>query len=168
MERFLTNIRVRFFLLLTIAIFYPASIYAQENVDLADRVIAATFKTLAKGYTVGVNIDKLKEDSIAKLQRMDEDKFRKRYAEVYAAIKDLPPELKLKYRISQDMTKEQVISAISGADKKKIYELIDSVPDKAISTQFKKYLIKKKQDIQKSNIAAQVNRAWERITGKIK
>ena len=99
---------------------------------------------------------------------MDDDKFKRRYSQVYKALEDLPPFLRGKYGITKDMAKEQAIRNIKLADKKKIYEIIDSIPDKVISDQFKRYLNKNMQQIQRSNIIEQVNKIWNKMIGKIK
>ena len=99
---------------------------------------------------------------------MDDDKFKRRYSQVYKALEDLPPFLRGKYGITKDMAKEQAISNIKAADKKKIYEIIDSIPDKVISDQFKQYLNKSKEEIQRSNIVKQVNKIWNKMVEKTK
>lgn len=146
----------------------PNFIYAQENISMVDKIIAVTFKSLAKAYTATANIDKLKEDSIDKIKKINDDKFKRRYSQVYEALKDLPPFLMVKYGITKDMTKEQAIRNIKSVDRKKIYEIIDSLPDKAILDQFKQYLNKNMQQIQRSNIIEQVNKIWNKMIGKIK
>lgn len=162
------SILIKISLLLIIGTCLPNFIYAQENISMADKIIAITFKSLAKAYATTVNIDKLKEDSIDKIKKMNDDKFKRRYSQVYEALKDLPPFLMVKYGIAKDMTKEQAIRNIKSVDKKKIYEIIDSIPNKVISDQFKECLNKNKQEIQKSNIVKQVNKIWDKMMKKIK
>jgi hypothetical protein len=61
------------------------------------------------------------------------------------------------------MAKSSAIDKINSLDKKKIYEMIDSVPNIFIAKQFKEYLIEKKQEIEKSDIKAQIGRLWNEI-----
>ncbi len=159
---------IKISLLLMIGTCLPNFIYAQENISMSDKIIVITFKSLAKAYAATANIEKLKKDSIDKIKKMNDDKFKRRYGQVYETLKDLPPFLMVKYGITKDMTKEQAIGNIKSVDKKKIYEIIDSIPDKAISDQFKQYLNKNKQGIQRNNIIEQVNKMWNKMMGKIK
>lgn len=159
---------VRIFFLLIMLLWFTSISHAQQKVSVEDRIIGSTFKTLAKAFVVVVDINKLKKCNIGKLNKMSEDKFQKRYAEVYDVLKDLPVNLKVSYGINAQMTKEQVIKHIESLDEKKIYEIIDSVPDTVIANQFKLYLRKKKEGIQKSNIVEQINKFWNKIIEKAK
>lgn len=161
------SILTKITLLLMLGTCLHGFIYAQEDISMADKIIAITFKSLAKAYTATVDIDRLKEDGIDKIKKMNDEKFQRRYSQVYAALKDVPLFLKVKYGITKDMTKEQAIRSIKSADKKKIYEIIDSIPDKTICGQFKEYLNKNKQEIQRSNIIGQVNKIWNKMMEKI-
>jgi len=154
-------------LLLILNLCFQSFIFAQEQVSVEDRIAGSTFKTLAKAFVVIVDINKLKKNNIDKLNKMNEDKFKKRYAGVYKIIKYLPAELKVRYGIIEGITKEQVIKNIESLDKKKIYEMIDSIPDAIIANQFKLYLSEKKQAIQKSNAVEQINKFWNKIIEKV-
>jgi hypothetical protein len=152
---------------LVAALCFPSGLLAQENVSIEDRIIGATFKTLAKAFVAVTDINKLKKDNIDRLKKMDEDKFKRQYAKAYKVIKDLPPEFKVAYGITEHMAKEQAIKDIESLDKKKIYETIDSIPDTIIARQFKQYLSEKKQEMQKSNLVEQINSFWNKIIGKV-
>ena len=142
-------------------------IFAQEKVNIEEKIIGSTFKTLAKAFVVMVDMDKLKKNNIEKLSKMDEEKFRRRYAKVYEAIKDLPPKLKDSYGITEAMAKEQAIKNIESFDKKKIYETIDSIPDTIIVKQFKQYLSEKKQEMRKGGLVEQINKLWDKMIRKV-
>lgn len=157
----------QFILLLILSLCSQSYIFAEEKVGIEDRLIGSTFKTLAKAFVVIADINKLKKDNIDKISKLDKDKFRIRYAKVYKAIKDLPYQLKVDYGISENMTKEQVIRNVRSLDKKRIYEIIDAVPDKIITKQFKQYLYDKKQEIQKSSLVEQINKFWNGMLKKI-
>jgi len=45
--------------------------------------------------------------------------------------------------------------------------MINSIPDAIIANQFKQYLGEKKQEIQKSNAAEQINMFWNKIIEKV-
>ena len=56
-------------LLLMIVACLPNFSYAQENISMVDKIIAITFKSLARAYTATANIDKSKEESIDKIKK---------------------------------------------------------------------------------------------------
>ena len=157
---------MRIVILIAILITLALTCFAQENISTADRIIGSTFKVLAKGFVEIADINKLK-NNIDRINKMSEDKFKKRYTEAYKVIKDLPPELKLRYGITEATTKEQIIKDIDSLDKSKIYEIIDSIPDEIIAKQFKQYLSEKKEEIQKSNIVEQINKFWNKMINNV-
>ncbi len=154
-------------LLLILNLCFQGFIFADDKVSVGDKIIGSTFKTLARAFVVFVDINNLKKDNIDKLKKMNEEKFKHRYAGVYKAVKDLPVELKVSYGIIEGMTKEQAIKKIEPLDKKKIYEIIDSIPDVIIANQFKQYLSEKKQANTKSNTVEQINKFWNEMIKKI-
>lgn len=159
---------MRIFILLIIFFFaFSLTCLAQEKESLVDRAIASTFKGLARAYITTTDVNKLKKDSIDKLDKMDEKKFSKRYAEVYEVIKELPIKLKSRYGVTEAMTKEQAIHNINSLDKKKIYEGIDAIPDTFIVKQFRQYLDKEKQLVQGNNVLDQINKLWNTMMKKV-
>jgi len=135
---------------------------ADVKSDIEDKIIASTFKSIAKAYIMVVDLKQFKKDKIAMLQKMEEDKFRKRYAKTYAVMSELPKELKNAYGIDENMNKEQAIRKINSLNKKKIYGIIDGVPDELIAKHFKQYLAKRKQTVQNDNIIGQIKDFWDR------
>jgi len=154
-------------LLLVIGLGFQSCAFALEKVSLQDKVIGSTFKTLAKGFVLVTDIDKFKNDNISKINKLKPDKYKRRYAKVYETIKELPTELKIKYVIIEDMPREQLIKNIESLDKKKIYGLIDLIPNTIIAKEFKKYLNKKKQGIQDSNLVKEINEFWNKVLVKV-
>ena len=153
-------------LLLLIVLFFQNSAVAE--VSMGEKIIGLTFKSLAKAYVVTLNINKFKEKYINKLERMEEEKFRTRYAKVYESIKELPPHLKATYGITEHMAKEEAIRNIESLEKKKAYEVINAIPDKLIAKLFKQHLSEKKEEIQrgKKNIVKQIKQLWSKIIEK--
>lgn len=151
-------------LLLLLSLCFQSFIFAEERSETADRIVGTTFKALAKAFVLATDIDKLKQNNIARLEKMDGEKFKKRYAEVYEATEGLPAELKLSYGITEEMPKEQAIKDIKSLDKKKLYGLIDAIPDAIIARQFEQYLSETKQDFMKSNLVEQVTKFWNKLT----
>jgi hypothetical protein len=153
-------------LILLLIFFNPRQIFPQENPGIDEILIGATFKALAKVFVLNTDIDKLKKDTIDKLNKMDNDKFRKRCAKVYGSIKDLADFLKVKFGIAQYMPKGRIIKDIESLSKKEICETIDSIPNRIIVREFYKYLKEKKVEALESNIIEQVNRLWNKIIHK--
>ena len=156
----------RIILLLVIGLGFQSCAFALEKVSLQDKLIGSTFKTLAKGFVVVIEIDKFKKDNISKINRLKADKYKRRYAKVYESLKELPPDLKIKYGIIEDMPREELIKDIESLDKNEIYELIDLIPDTFIAKEFKKYLNQNKQGIQDSNLVKEINKFWNKVSAK--
>jgi hypothetical protein len=154
-------------LLLVIGLSFQSYAFAQEKVSLQDKIIGSTFKTLARGFVAVVDINKFKRDSIKLINKKRPEKYKKEYAKVYEVLNELPPELKTKYGIVENMSKEQVIKNIESLDKKKAYVLIDSVPNAIIAKEFKKYLREKKQEVQESNLVKEINKFWNKAVAKV-
>jgi len=167
--KLMTRIRVILFsaiLFLAISIYYQSYALAPQEVNFTERIVGTAFKNLAKAFVLVADLNKLKENNIAKLKRMDQDKFRKRYAEVYRVIKYLPDKIKHSYRITEAMTINEAIADIGLLDEKRIYEIIDSIPDAAIAGQFRQYLEARKHQLQGSNLNEQIGKIWNAIIGK--
>ena len=128
--------RQRIMLVLMMCFCFQGLSIAQEKVTVQDRIVGGTFKNMARAYIAATDIEKLKDKNIKRIRSMRKDWFEKQYAEVYLVIKDLPPQLREKYRVRPDMTKGQAIAIIRSRDKKQVYEIIDQVPDPMISQQF--------------------------------
>ena len=141
---------VIFRIILFLVIGFQSYAFALEEISLQDKAIGSTFKTLAKGFVAVMNIDKFKNDNISKINKLSPDKYKRKYAKVYEVIKELPPELKIKYGIISDMPKELLINRIESLDKKKIYEAIDLIPNNIIAKEFKSILIKRNKQPKKA------------------
>ncbi|MBI4336003.1 MAG: hypothetical protein HY589_05045 [Candidatus Omnitrophica bacterium] len=154
-------------LFLTASLFFQGAAFAEDKTSAQDKFIGSTFKTLAKAFIVMSDIDRLKTDNIARIEKMDDAKFRKEYAKFYAVMWDLPQRLKAEYKISENMSKAQAAKWIESLDKKRSYELIDSMQDATIADEFKKYLRENKEEMRKGNLAQQINNLWQKIKSKV-
>ena len=135
---------------------------AAEQVTVQERVVGGTFKTMARAYIATADIRQLKEKNIKRVESMREDWFKKKYAEVYKVIKDLPPKLRTKYGVKENMTKAQVIAVIRSLDKKQIYEIIDQVPDPMISEQFNAQFSSKEGE-DKEGLMDRIRKIWDKV-----
>ncbi|MCX5694010.1 MAG: hypothetical protein NT014_02570 [Candidatus Omnitrophica bacterium] len=154
-------------IILLFAVSYQSPALALDKMSLQDRIVASTFKALARGFVAVLDLDKFKKDNISMINKMQPEKFKIKYAKIYETLKDLPPELKAKYGISENMSKEQLIKDIELSDKKSIYESINAVPDAFIAKEFKEYLNQKNQGAQKIDLVKEINEFWGQILAKI-
>ena len=157
----------RIILVLVIGLGFQSCVFAVEKVNLQDNLIGSTFKSLAKGLVLVINVDKFKKDTISKLNKLNPDKYKRKYALVYETIKELPSELRIKYEIIENMPKEQLIKSVESLDKKKIYTLINAIPNAIIAKEFKKYLFKKKQGVKDSSLVKDINEFWDKVLVKV-
>lgn len=155
--------RARIIFLFLFSLLSMGTVFAQEKINIGDKLIGATFKSLAKAYITVVDLKKLKKANIEKIKAMDEEKFEKRYAKVFLVINELPRKVKATYGINETMTKDQVVRKINSWNKKKICGIIDSIPEELIVKYFKEYINKSKQNVKDSNLIEQIRSFWERI-----
>ena len=151
---------------LALVLCFQGPVLAAEQVTVQDRVVGGTFKTMAKAYIATVDIRQLKDKNIKRVENMHDDRFEKKYAEVYKVIKGLPSALRKKYGIRENMTKAQVIAVIRSLDKKQIYEIIDQVPDPMISQQFNAQF-SQKDGAPRENLTDQVRKIWEKVVAGV-
>ena len=97
---------------------------------------------------------------------MTEVKFQKRYIEIYDAVKDIPPELRIKYGITEHLSRKEAITDIGHLDKMDLVQIIDGIPDQVVIKHVKIY-IKKNVDQAKDQIfLQQIDSLWKKITQK--
>jgi len=141
------------------------SLWAAENDGMDVRVIGATFKTLAKGYVATADIERLKAGKIARIEKMKKEWFAAKYAEVYPLLSELPPRLKTKYGVTEGMTKTRAEEIIRGLDRKKMYEIIDNVPDRLVAEQFREQLRKDGQA--GGTLQDKIGRIWSKAVAAL-
>ena len=107
---------------------------------VGEKVISTTIKSVVKGVVALTNLEKVKKKIVYKLDRMDKEEFRVRYTKFYKLIKDLPRDIKTKYKVTPHMSKYQMTKNIKSATKKEIYRIINRIPDKTVAELFKEYL----------------------------
>jgi len=155
---------IRIFLL--ILLFLPGNVYAQEAANFGDYAIAGTVKALAKVFVQTADLDKIKAKQIEVLTRMKEEKFNKRYAEFYVAVKDIPPELLLHYGMIKHLSKQNAIKEIQRADKRDLVEIIDKMPDYVIVKYIKDCLRQKADDFKNEPLIQQIDSLWMKFIQK--
>ena len=112
-----------------------------QRETLKEKFIGSFVKTFAKSYVATHNLEKFKQKNIKKVLKMDEAKFQRVYGKIYREmIVDVPQSLKDMWGVSEDMTREKAIARLNSfTNKKQIYKIINSVPNKMIALHFKKY-----------------------------
>ncbi len=129
--------KIKILSLLIIFLFLRPSL---AEAGLGEKVISSTVKTVVKTAVAVTNLEKTKKKLVNKLDAMDEEEFRVRYAEFYKLIKDLPEDIKTTYKVTPYMTKDQMVKNINSVNKKEIYAIINRIPDKTVADLFKEYL----------------------------
>jgi hypothetical protein len=114
---------------------------ARQRETFKEKLIGSFVKTFAKTYVATHNLEKFKEKNIRKLRKMDEAKFQRVYKKIYSEMMvDLPQHLKDMYGVTEDMTREKAIARINlFKNKRQIYKMINSVPNKMIARHFKNH-----------------------------
>jgi hypothetical protein len=97
---------------------------------------------------------------------MKEEWFRAKYAEVYPDIRRMPPAIPKKYGITEKMTRAQAIRIVRTMDKKKLYEIIDSVPDAVIARRFNEQF-QADEPGKKVSLQEKIAKAWDRFLIKV-
>ena len=152
------------FFILVIFVCSQNALYAQDRVSAIDHLTASTFKALAKGYVATVDLERIKKDQIARLNKMNDQKFKKHFQKVSLVLNSLPSELKIKYGFKDPMTKEDVVKEIGELDKKNLNQMIDDIPETFIIFQFRQYLAGLKEDFGQNNIVRKIHEFWDKIT----
>lgn len=124
--------KIKIVLLLAMILFFQSAARA-ETATIKQKVVGKTIKVVARFAVATTNLKKTKKRFVNKLRRMEDEKFRTEYARFYELIKDMPQDIKTAYNITPSMTREQMIENIESLDKKKIYKIISSIPDKTVA-----------------------------------
>jgi len=98
---------------------------------------------------------------------MEDERFRAYYAKSFAVISEFPQEVKIKYGINENMKRRDAIKKLGKWDKKKVCQIIDSIPEGVIAKQFKEYIRKKDPEVKKGNLLSQVKGFWGKVKGNL-
>ena len=139
----------------------PCYLHAATEPAVDQQIISAVLKSLARAFIATADIEKIKRENIAKIERMRQDKFEVRRAKIMQAVKDMPAPIKEKYLLSENMSKDDAIMAIYLLDKKRLYEIIDAAPDAMLARLFKEHVSRTSQQIQSSQLAVQIRKIWD-------
>ncbi len=149
-----------------ILLFLPGKVCADGANELGDRAIAATIKTLAKAFVQTVDLEKFKAKHIRSLSKMTEEKFQKRYVEIYDVVKDIPAELRIKYGVTEHLDRTEAIRDIGHLDKTDLAQIIDGIPDQVVIKYVKIYIRKNVDQAKDQIFLQQIDSLWKKITQK--
>ncbi len=126
---------------LAVNVFSATDKPVQRRETLKEKFIGTFVKTFAKSYVATHNLEKFKEKNIKKILKMDEAKFQRVYSKIYKEMMiDLPQQLKDMWGVEKNMTREKAIARLNSfTNKKQIYKMINSIPNKMIAQHFKKH-----------------------------
>ncbi len=138
-----------------------------QNFKLNERLIGFTFRNLARAFVLTQDLDKTKNDLVGKIAKMDEEKFYSFYYDFYEHVYDFGF-LVNKYKLCEDMARDDVVKIIKSWNKNVLYEIIDNIPDNIIVREFNHYLSYAKKDGEDLNKLEQLSKAISRMIEKIK
>lgn len=138
-----------------------------EKSSVSDIIISGTFKSLCKGFVAVADIKKLRKKYAAKIEGMSAEKYKKHFGRAYEVLKDMPFNLLKEYKVSENMSKEQVLKDMEIMSKDTMYKLINEIPDRIIAKHFRNYLRKTQQNLQSSNAVMQIKGFWNKWMEKI-
>ena len=144
----------------------PTTQKTEKTLKFEDKLVGSTFKLLAKTFIAVVNIEKLKKFNLKKINKMDAEKFKSKYAKTYPFLKELPEDIKVRYGVTENMSKEQAVKNTMAMNKKEMYAIVDAIPDKVIYNSFIRYLEERKRDIQEQDIIKEIKHMWNEIQKK--
>ncbi len=138
----------------------------QEKTPFDDRMIGSSVKLMAKAYILTADIEKLKKHHAARIRGMDDDSFRVQYANTLGVIEESPG-LRERFGLGAYMDREAMVATVEGLNKDKLYKMIDAVPDKVISSRFKRFMARRGDQMRGMDVPARVQYAWRSLVGRI-
>ena len=96
------------------------------------------FRSLAKAFVAVADIEKLKRDTMHKIEAMDKNAYRRYYADIYEHTSGWGY-LAEHFSVRKDMPKGELLTQIKNLDKNKLFSLVDSIPDEVIVRAYRRY-----------------------------
>ncbi len=107
---------------------------------MRELLVGTSVKLLARGYVGVADLDRTKKANIARLEKMSDEEFTRKYAHLCEDMKGIPPGVKQAYGIDEKLDRSAAIQKIRSAGKKDITTIIDSIPNHFITKYFDAYL----------------------------
>ena len=146
---------------------FLGTLFAAENGGVEAKIIGETFKALARAYVATADITQLKDGGVERIEIMREARFHKKYAEIYKVVKELPPQIRSENGITEEMTKPHAIRIVRALDKKRLYEIIDNIPDSVIAEEFHERTAKNPEGVKGEDLLLKVSKAWNALVMKM-
>ncbi len=155
-----------FIILLFSAMLFVAEGHAAEP-DLRVKLIGGALKGMANAFIASGDIEKYRSLALRELEGMSEEKFQREYVQAYPLLEQLPENLKLRYNVTASMTKGQVMEQIRALRKEDVHELINSVPDEAVTREFDQYWNRAAQNMKDMNLMQQIQQVWQEFLTEV-
>jgi len=104
---------------------------------MENSLIVSVLRAAAKTYLVFTGLEKIKQDSIYRIQKMDDKKFNKDYA----AVQPYFAKSRGNDGFKPGLSKVEAATIIKSLTKKRISLLIDSVPPPVVAAMFRRYIL---------------------------
>ena len=114
------------------------------------KIVAVSFKVLAKGFISTTDLERLKGNIINKILSMSDESFHARYMDIYEHVYDSSFFVN-KYGLYEGLTRQEAISKVKSMDKAKLIAAIDALPDDLIYDEFHRFLFKNRQEAPDAN-----------------
>jgi len=99
------------------------------------KAVSLAVKTCIKNYLVNSDFQSLKNEKLVEIKRKTAPQFEADYNQAWAVLKKCP-DLVSKYRLRQNMTKQEVLKIVSRLTQNDCLEAVDNIPDEVIIDQF--------------------------------
>jgi len=103
--------------------------------QMKTRTMGWAIRSSLKAYLRNGDFLQLKHRKITEIRKMDEKTFAVQYAGAWAVLKKCPT-LVTRYRLKQNMTKDQVLRIIAPLSLQDCLEAVDDIPDETLVEQF--------------------------------
>ena len=101
------------------------------------KTVILALKMCIKAYITNSDFQSLKNEKMAAINRISEPQFEAGYSQAWAVLKKCP-DLASKYRLRQNMTKQEVLKIVSRLTRNDCLVAVDCIPDEVIVDQFNK------------------------------
>lgn len=101
------------------------------------KAVGLAVKTCIKAYIANSDFQSLKKEKMAAINRKPAPQFETDYNQDWAVLKKCP-DLVSKYRLRQNMTKQEALKIISRLNRDDCIKAVDNIPDEVIVEQFNK------------------------------
>ncbi len=125
-----------------------------------EKMVGRTIKILAKTYVRTINLARLKQTHIQRIQGLDDEEYRKTYAYTLALIAE-SPRLKQEFGLSEEMGRLEAIARLERIDKRTLYRMIDAVPDHVIFKRFSAYMSRSNDELKEGDITKRIEVGWK-------